>query len=89
MLNQGKGIDPLSWKVRDNSILLDTRTLDFKIHNRTRGKLRLFLGKFDHGEFFATVPNLKAVDETVGIKVRRIAKFIVKEVLVFERPILS
>lgn len=68
---------PDAWKRRDNSILLDVETGRFKVHNRTRGKIRLYLGSFADDEFAIAVPTIKAVSEEVDSRIREIAREIV------------
>lgn len=65
------------WKRRDNSILLDVDTYEFRVHNRTRGKIRLFLGKFDGTEFSITCPTIKVLDEEAQDQVRKMVKFVI------------
>jgi hypothetical protein len=69
--------EPDAWKRRDNSILLDVRTWDFKIHNRTRGKIRLYLGHFQDGDFLITIPTIQTVSPEHDLAIRTIAQSIV------------
>jgi hypothetical protein len=72
------------WKRRENCILLDVTTLDFKIHKRTRGRLRLYLGAFDEGEFKITIPTIKALNAEAERNIRGMTEFIIMSVI--ERP---
>ena len=54
----------------DNSILLDITTLEHKVHNRTKGKLRLYLGEFINGEFVTTVDTIKHLNEEEQSKIK-------------------
>lgn len=77
MLNTPLLPPPDYWKRRDNSILLDVDTFEFRVHNRTRGKIRLFLGKFDGTDFAITVPTIQVMDEESQTKVRDMVKFVI------------
>jgi len=65
---------PDAWKRRDNSILLDVNTGNYRVHNRTRGRLRLYLGSFQDGDFFITVPTIKAVPFETDQMIREIVR---------------
>ena len=65
------------WKRRDNSILLDVDTYEFRVHNRTRGKIRIFLGKFNGTDFSITVPTIKVLDEEAQDQVKKMVKFVI------------
>lgn len=54
----------------DNSILLDIKTFDHKVHNRTKGRLRLYLGQFQNDEFIITVDTIKNLAEEEQIKIK-------------------
>ena len=72
------------WKRRENCILLDVTTLDFKIHKRTRGRLRLYLGVFDGEDFKITIPTIKALNGESERIIREMVKFIIMSAM--ERP---
>jgi hypothetical protein len=48
--------------IDDNSLVLDVNTLDYIIHNRKKGRLKLYLGEFTNGEFKKTVETIKDLD---------------------------
>jgi len=73
------------WKHRNNSILLDIDTYKFKVHNRTKGKIRIFLGKFDKQEFSITIPTIQIFNLEDQSKLRDIVKTIILDLVSEER----
>lgn len=69
------------WTKRDNCILMDLETLHFKLHNRTRGRLRLYLGNLTEEGFTATVDSIKQLDQQKQDDIRRELRFLVREVI--------
>lgn len=61
----------------DNSILLDRKTLEHKVHNRTKGRLRLYLGEFVNGEFVTTVETIKYLSDEEQAKIKEHIRSIV------------
>jgi len=48
--------------ISDNSFLFDLNTSEHKILNWKKGRLRLYLGKFENDEFIPTVNTIKELD---------------------------
>jgi hypothetical protein len=68
---------PDYWKRRDNSILLDVETLEFRVHNRTRNRIRIFLGRFDGPEFSITIPTIQVLTDEEQNKIRDKVRYII------------
>lgn len=56
--------------MENNSILLDIKTFDHKVHNRTKGRLRLYLGEFQNGNFIITIDTIKNLAEEEQVKIK-------------------
>lgn len=48
--------------MEDNSLYLDIKTLTHIIHQRTKGRLKLYLGEFIDGEFVVTTDTIKHLE---------------------------
>jgi hypothetical protein len=68
---------PDYWKRRDNSILLDVETLEFRVHNRTRNRIRIFLGRFGGPEFSITIPTIQVLTDEEQNKIRDKVRYII------------
>ena len=56
--------------MEDNSICLDIKTLTHIVYQRTKGRLRLYLGEFVNGEFVVTDETIKHLEIENSEKVR-------------------
>lgn len=78
-----------AWKIRDNNVLFDVRTGKCIVHNRTRGKMRLFLGEFRDGEFHITLPTIMAINASTADQVREACRRLVDELNKDKRNIMK
>ena len=69
----------LDWSSTDNCILVDQNTGDYKLQNRTKGDLRLFIGELDENDFTLTVNSIQELDSTSQKKIRRELKHVSDE----------
>jgi hypothetical protein len=53
-----------------NVLFVDIKTLKYKVANRTKGRLRLFLGEFKDEEFIITVDTIKDLEDMEQKKLR-------------------
>ena len=65
-----------SWKLRNNCILLDMTTGEFKTRSRTHGKMRLYLGRFVGDQFEVTVESIRYVSPELDMFIRKVVKYI-------------
>jgi len=56
--------------IEENTFLFDLNTSEHKIPHWKKGRLRLYLGKFENGEFTQTVSTIKELDIDEQNKVR-------------------
>ncbi len=60
-----------------NALFLDINTLKYKIQNKTRGRVRIFLGEFVGDDFNITVDTIQNLESQEQSKLRGYIKSII------------
>lgn len=72
------------WTKRENCLLMDINTYEIKIHKRTRGQFRLYLGIIKNSEFIATIETINNLSSQKEKAIRnKVKEFIIKN---FKKP---
>ena len=63
--------------INNNSLLVDINTFKYEVYNRTRGRLRIYLGEFIDGEFIIKVETIKHLEPALEVRIRSLIKTII------------